>query len=356
MLVELDARGFRNLDAFHWQPGAGAHLILGPNGAGKTSLLEAIYTLATTRSFRTSRISDCCRHDSDAFALTGEVERQARTRLHVGWQRAGRNRERSVNDRVTSLAEHLDVLPVTAWHSGSLSVLVGPPAERRRFLDRGVIGTKPSTLSLLSRYRKTLDEKRQVLAGGRGPLSPWNELLAQAAFKVLEARASFASALSTSIDAVLADTNLEMPPVHVRYRPSPRCGLEGPEAIHRALADAEKKERAFGKPLLGPQRDELVITWDGRPLREVASAGERKALGLALLAAEGRLLASAGRAPVMLLDDADIELDKDRLERLWPALSVHGQLFATSNRPVVWRDLPFDRRWNCHHGRLDAEA
>ena len=74
MLAELSCHSFRNLETSSWRPGAGCHLILGANGAGKTSLLEAVYLLATTRSFRTSQVVDCAHHGAGEFHLQGEVE------------------------------------------------------------------------------------------------------------------------------------------------------------------------------------------------------------------------------------------------------------------------------------------
>ncbi len=115
---------------------------------------------------------------------------------------------------------------------------------------------------------------------------------------------------------------------------------------------ASKRERLLQQPILGPHRDDLSIRWDGYELRRVASAGERKALGLALLAAHGRILADVGRDPVYLLDDADTELDQDRLTALWGMFSSAGQLFATSNRPEVWKRIRVDHPWRCEAGSL----
>ena len=67
MLTHLTARDFRNLEPLSWRPAAGSHLLLGGNGAGKTSLLEAVYALATTRSFRAAQIGDCARHGAGSF-------------------------------------------------------------------------------------------------------------------------------------------------------------------------------------------------------------------------------------------------------------------------------------------------
>ena len=121
MLALLEARRFRNLEPLSWSPGAGRHLLLGGNGAGKTSLLEAVYTVATTRSFRTPRLAECVRHGEDGFHLTAEVETPVRTRLEVSWDAAGL--ARAVNGARGDLAEHLEPLPVVAWHAGEAEVL-----------------------------------------------------------------------------------------------------------------------------------------------------------------------------------------------------------------------------------------
>ena len=84
--------------------------MLGAFGVGKTSLLEAVYVLATTRSFRTPRIADCCRHGASQYQLGGETDTDRRARLDLDWQ-AGQ-RQRAVNGRRTGLAEHLAVLPI----------------------------------------------------------------------------------------------------------------------------------------------------------------------------------------------------------------------------------------------------
>jgi recombinational DNA repair ATPase RecF len=84
----------------------------------------------------------------------------------------------------------------------------------------------------------------------------------------------------------------------------------------------------------------------------VASAGERKALGLLLVAAQAVVLRAGGRQPLLLLDDADAELDRRALACLWQALPESAQLFASSNRPEAWEGLPVERRWRLSGGAL----
>ena len=350
MLVRLEARQFRNLAPLEQSFAPGSHLVLGANGVGKTSLLEAVYLLATTRSFRTPRIADCCRHGSTHYQLIGEVDTDRRARLELEWR--GGQRQRTVNGRRTGLAEHLAMLPIVCWTSADSEVLVGPPLARRRFLDRGALGLKPTAIEAFSRYRQALHEKRQLLQRGGGELETWNQVLAAAASDLVVLRSAYTERLRRTLTTILEECRLGLGTIEVRYRPSLRCGLEGPEAIFEELMDAGERERVLQQSILGPHRDDLVIRWDGHDLRRVASAGERKALGLAVLAAHGRVIAEGGREPVYLLDDADTELDQDRLTALWRVFGAARQLFATSNRPEVWDRAQIDHRWHCREGRL----
>lgn len=355
MFSQLTAENFRNLEPLDWRPGAGSHLLLGGNGAGKTSLLEAVYVLATTRSFRAAQISDCVRHGSHSFHLRGEVETDRRSTLDVGWIGAGGQRVRLVNGKATPLSEHLAVLPVVAWTTAEAEVLVGAPKSRRRFLDRGMVGIRPSALEVLGRYREALRHKRELLAREEAGIEIWNELLATTAADVIAQRNLYVERLKVELATVLAEaaaSGLGLPPIDLSYRPSPARGLEGAEAIAEGLERVADRERRRQLPLLGPHRDELEILWGGHELRRVASAGERKSLSLLLLAAHGRVLETAGRLPLYLLDDVDAELAVPTLSAVWKVFSGARQLVASSNRPQVWLTLEVGRLWEMERGRL----
>lgn len=400
MLSHFTARGFRNLQPLDLAPSPGSHLLLGGNGAGKTSLLEAIYVLATTRSFRAGQVVDCVAHGASELELWGEVETDRRAALAVSVREGVR--QRSVNGKPTSLADHLAVLPVVAWATVETGVLVGAPGARRRFMDRGVVATRPVALEALGRYREALRQKRELLARNGTGIEIWNELLAATAAEVIRLRATYVDALRVELAAVLAEVGevreitagpgastplplavpdaellfggsavsaasavagpgahpaLRLADIELRYQPSPPQGLEGAAAIAAVLDKAVERERRRQQPLLGPQRDELEILWNGHELRRVASAGERKALSLLMLAAHGRVVEAAGRQPIYLLDDADAELAPPSVAAVWSVFAKRvaatgGQLFASSNRPQVWLTLDVDTLWQMEKGIL----
>jgi DNA replication and repair protein RecF len=320
------------------------------NGAGKTSLLEAIYLLATTRSFRTSQLQDCARHGTGEFHLQAEVETGQRVRIEVGWGATGRHR--SLNGSPTSLVEHLRVLPVVAWTAEDREILSGPPERRRRFLDQGIVGCHPTALEVLAKFRRTLAQKRQLLLGDDRGLSSWNELFADAAADLMRMRREYVEALSSTLAEILAAAELDLPELEIEYRPSLRVAVDGVEEILEELVKISADERRERRPLVGPQRDEVRIAWGTHNVRKVGSAGERKVLGLLLTAARGRVLSRFDRSPIYLLDDADSELDEGRLRGVWPVFAAAPQVFISSSRPGIWSMIPEARRWRLEGGRI----
>ena len=350
MIVHLASHSFRNLKDLEWQPGPGCHLLLGPNGSGKSSLLEAIYLLATTRSFRTSQPSDCVRHGESDCRVAGEVDSGVRSRLEVGWVGGGRHRR--LNDKAASLVEHLRVLPVVAWTDADRDLLTGPPALRRRFVDQGIVAEKPRTLEILARYRQALASKRILLAERRKEIGSWNEVLARAASEIMSLRRDYLERVSTEFTAAVTLSGLSLPPVEIRYQPSISREDLSQDLVLDTIESFERREREKGRPLVGPHLDDVEILFDGRGIRRVGSAGERKVLGLLLAAARGQLLKSAERDPIYLLDDADTELDRSRLEAVFGVFLAAKQVVVTSNRAEVWGMADGAIRWRLEEGNL----
>ena len=273
-----------------------------------------------------------------------------RSRLEVGWVSGGRRRR--LNDKNVPLVDHLRVLPVVAWTDADRDLLTGPPALRRRFIDQGIVGEKPATLETLARYRQALAGKRILLVERRKSIGPWNEVLAGAASEIMKLRRDYLERVSREFAVAVSLSGLSLPPVEFRYRPS----IESEDVSHEVVLDTiesfERRERDKGRPLVGPHLDEVEVLFDGRGIRRVGSAGERKVLGLLLAAARGRLLSAAEREPTYLLDDADTELDRGRLEAVVKVFMAAKQLLVSSNRAEVWGMAEGAIRWRLEEGDL----
>lgn len=354
MIDELVTRRFRNLDHEAFAPGPGRHLILGPNGAGKSSLVEALYVVATTRSFRTSDLASCRRRGSERFEIEFTVGGQRPARMFLARDDDGL--ERLVDGSRCSLSDHLVVVPVVSWSEADRDVVGGVPEARRRFIDRGVLAERPALVETMSRYRQALANKRAVLRRGGADLGAWNELLAREGAELARARQLHLERAQQHVERLAASMGLAGV-LDLEYHPSPG-GLsqalpdQGASVLARALEEVSARERETGRALVGPHRDRLTISWRGAEIATAASAGERKLCGWLLTLARAEAVRRTGRSPLVILDDADAELDPERLASAWSLLDETHEVFATSSRPEVWKDCPRSATWALKEGHI----
>jgi DNA replication and repair protein RecF len=326
LLTRITARNFRNLaDApidFH----PATNLVVGRNGQGKTNLLEAIYLLATTKSFRTPRLASIIRFGEASVYVAGllrrlEVEKTISVGLELGEQR---RRVLLINEERVTLPNYVASMSVFAFSSARLEIIRGAPEERRRFLDRGIASVEPSYLEALNRYGRILKQRNALLQSGSASpaaLDAWDAEFTEAGRTIQHHRGMYAELLARTFDNIVAEHGYHLTNLHMAYRPSSVDDL-------RSLRREELRTRVS---LTGPQRDNLEFTIDGRNASEVASSGELKMVVLFLKFAKLELFREKFDEPaVFLLDDLDAELDYEILQKLLTKLPLQTQVFATS--------------------------
>ncbi len=329
ILRSLTTQNFRNLAEADTQFHEHANILVGRNGQGKTNLLEAIYFLATTKSFRTARIASTFRFGSPSVFVSGILHRDGLDKtLSVGLETAEtRRRVLMVNGEKVTLPAYLHAMSVFAYSSARLEVIRGTPEERRRFIDRGIASLNPAYLEQLTRYMRVLRQRNALLSEiaqrrqSQNTLDAWDNELMVAANVVHRARAAYVEDLAKLFAEIVGRHAYHVRNVVMSYKPSATDEI----AKHR------REELRAKMTLSGPQRDVLDFLVDERPASEVLSGGEQKMIVLFLKFAKLELFRRRhDDAPLFLLDDVDAELDLEILQSLLSNLPVSTQVFATS--------------------------
>ncbi len=351
-LREIEADRLRNLKAVSLTLPAGVTALVGRNAQGKSSLLEAIYLLATGRSFRTRRNEELISWDGGPLRVSGVVDhRLGPTRLTVVMD--GEARSLLVDGAEQELVGFLGRLDVVDLTMERMNVLRGGPEERRRFLDRGLVGLDPTYLQIVGLYRRVLQQRNALLRtwpryGGGGPeaeLAVWTERLVGAASELHQRRREYTHRISALLGDAAAALFPDGRELTLGYRPSPAAtGREDPTRFaglyEEALARDASKERTLGHTALGPHRDDLTVELDGIDLRKFGSAGQLRASMIALKLGKLSLFhQERGEAPLFLMDDFDTDLDEKRAAALAAFLTERGSqvVLATSKEEMVER-------------------
>lgn len=353
ILKSIASRDFRNLEPVEIEFHPATNLIVGENGHGKTNLLEAIYFLATTRSFRTGHLSSLLRFDSAGLFVSGVMLRSGLEKtLSVGLELApARKRETLVNRQRVTLAQYVDELHVVAYSAARLEILRGAPEERRRFLDRGISGVDASHVRRLTGYTRILKQRNALLEEARmkgrasTALAAWDEEFLTAGRALVARRVEYTAVLAESFDDLVTRHSYRVHDLAIRYVPSPAFepGIDTEQARVRLIQERRSEIRA-GFSLQGPHRDRVEFSVRGRDAAEVLSSGELKMCVLLLKLAKLDLhQRRIGEAAVLLLDDLDAELDLQVLQRFLGAVAGSTQMFITSAKQPIFDRLSLGR-------------
>ncbi len=346
-----DFRNFRRLDAA-FEPGF--HVLVGRNAQGKTNLLEAVYLLATLRSFRGAGNAQIIRHGQKAFFAGGLALGQTESEIRHYWSAA--QRKLTVNEKpIRRITDYLGTLRTVVFCAEDTLLVNGPAKARRRFLDLLLTQTQPGYLGLLHRYTGALRSRNALLRRDSPDLalldSFTRELVANGE-KLITARRDLVKKLSPLIRLGYRKIAAKPEDAGIAYAPSVR------EDFAVDLAKSRVREQRHRTTLVGPHRDELKLALDGQPAAQYASEGQKRTFAIALKMAQGDYLAGIhGSAPILLIDDVMGELDAGRRAGLIPLISrtdqALGQVFMTCTEENWPGELSGNlHRWQVEQGSL----
>ena len=347
-----DFRSYANVE-LELEPGVTA--FVGPNGQGKTNLVEALGYLATLGSHRVATDAPLVRSGAERAVVRAGVVRDGReTRVEVELTPGKANRARLGGAPVSRPREILGTLRTVLFAPEDLAIVKGDPSERRRFLDELLVARAPRFSAVRADYDRVLKQRNALLktagaarrAGGSAlrTLDVWDAHLATAGAELLAGRLDLVDALSPVVDkayttvsggggtAGLAYTS-SLPPDSLASRDRDVLAA----ALAAAVAATRDSELDRGVTLVGPHRDDLVLTIGDLPARGYASHGESWSFALALRLASYDLLRADGGEPVLILDDVFAELDASRRIQLADVVSPAEQVLVTA---AVAADVP----------------
>ncbi len=364
----LHLQDFRTFSRLSLDLPSGSTIFTGGNSEGKTTLLEAVHLLSTIRSplaevdanFINWKILET---QEPVARLTADVQRRIdaiKVELAIV---AGRNNEAfharkviKVNGLPRRASEAIGQLASVFFTADDIDLVQGPPSLRRRFLDITFSQTDKAYLRALQRYHKVLEQRNHLLRQIKemrsypDELDYWNDELARDGAYIVHARGQLISQFRVIASQTYAGLAGGREALAVLYKPQAGPALDEANLEHLSLAqiaDALKeglkvwqpREIGAGVSLLGPHRDDLMLSLDERPASAFASRAQQRSIALSLRLAEAKYLwQRGGDAPVLLLDDILSELDKSRRAAVLSAIEPYEQILMTATETD-----PFDR-------------
>ncbi len=353
-LAHLRLRDFRNYARLDADFSPGFHLLLGGNAHGKTNILEAIYLMATLRSFRGVGGAQMIRHGQTGYFVGGKAVSQSAREIKMYWSM--RERKLSLDSQpVRKLTDYLGVLRVVVFCTEDLQLIKGTARARRRFMDLLLTQTHPTYLPLLQRYARALRSRNALLKQrivDEASLDSFSRELVQLGEEIIKFRYQLAPRISPLARLAYRRISNDAEELRLEYQPSVKKDF----AVE--LAQLRQKERAYRSTLAGPHRDDVQLLLNERSAAQFGSEGQKRTLAIALKMAQAEYLTGIhGAPPVLLIDDVMGELDLKRRSGLLPLLErahqASGQVFMTCTEENWPRELGRElQRWHVQTGTV----
>jgi DNA replication and repair protein RecF len=353
-LVHLRLRDFRNYARLDADFAPGFHVLLGDNAQGKTNVLEAIYLLATLRSFRGVGGAQMVRHGQKGYFAGAGVMSQSAREIKMYW--SATERKLTLDGQpVRKLGDYLGTLRAVVFCTEDLQLIKGTARLRRRFMDLLLAQTHPGYLPLLQRYAAALRSRNALLkqpAPDATALEGFTRQLIEAGQNMKTLRKGLLPRIAPLARSAYARVAGNAEALELVYQPSVR------QDFALELTRSLEREKVFRSTIIGPHRDELLLQLDGKSAAKYASEGQKRSIAIALKMTQAEYLAEAhGAPPILLIDDIMGELDPKRRAAFLPLLNesqaARSQVFMTCTEENWPRELGRDlQRWEVKAGTL----
>ena len=340
-------RNFKELEIF---PSGGTSLFSGRNGQGKTNLLESIYLLGYGKSFRTSIPRECIRHGQSECRIEGVLEHGSlKKELKVSITKT--EKKLFLLGKHVPLDEFVGNLHILAFANEHLKVVRGGPADRRAFIDRAMIFLFPGHVSDLANYGRALRQRNSVLSSIRESkknmdadlLDSWDESIAGPGARIIANRFCYVEQMKEKLpEGLFGSESLKIHYISTVAEEAVSSS-EIEKNFRQRLLLARAKDQQTGYTTIGPHRDDLRLYVNGKSLVDYGSAGQQRSSLLVLYFSQMEIHRKVhGFYPIFLVDDAEAELDEQRLNAFLKYLSQRTQTFLSSAKgflvPAIYGD------------------
>ena len=344
---ELAVRDYRSFEAYELELAESITVLVGENAVGKTNLVEALQLLTAGVSFRRPTPAELVREGCDrahiALSLTGDGRV-----IDLACEVAQGKRSFSRNGKRCTAAGVRGVVPSVLFCPDDLDMVKRSASVRRSALDSFGMQLNERYAQLVGAYERIVEQRNSLLKEpwcSRELLGAWDDSLAQTGAALMAHRMALLERVRAHLVAVyghiapheVADVAYRASIDEAAAEAGAGVATEGAAAnlssatagappssdsadrealvqtFRAALAASYEDERRRGITLVGPHRDDIAFTIDGRDARRFASQGQQRSLVLAWKVAEVEVTRDIlGRPPLLLLDDVMSELDARR--------------------------------------------
>ena len=362
-IAQLHLQHFRNCTQAQCTLSSGLNLFVGDNAAGKTSFIEAIWLLATGRSFRTSKSHHLIQHDQNQSVIFSQVtsSHNADKTHKLGMQKSATNTVLKVDGEVVKGQINLaSLIPVQLLTPESHRLLEEGPKMRRQFMDWGCFYQSSDFIMQWRLYQRSLKQRNHALKRHlpQAQVQLWDYQLVETALKIDAIRQDYLQALEPYL---LTFCQALMPEIEEAVVCQYRAGWpKSTDDLLSLMTQNYAKDRQVGHTQYGAHRADIRFKFGNQEAINTLSRGQQKLFVCALLLAQASLHEKVMNEPViMLIDDLPAELDENhrlKLLELLQVLNIQHLITSTSQSLIPILNPNNTKIWKIELGHLTEQT
>ena len=332
IVKELELHNLRNYEYLKVNFNKGINYIYGENASGKTNILEAIYFLSLTRSFRTSEIEELIKKDASFARILAKIDTQNVSKtLEISFNKSGK--KILVNGKkVLKISELNSLINVISFIPKNTNLLKDAPKERRKFLNIYLSKLSNNYLKTLSVYEKILKERNDAFKAykiNQTLIDILTNQLVSLNKEIYLYRKKFVNEINKYLADVFKEVSLTNKKLKMEYESFLNNQNENIENfLKNEFENIKEEEFKRKQTLIGIHKDDFKIYIDEKDVSLYGSQGENRISIISLILSLYFL--NKEEKPIIVLDDVISELDEKHEENLLKYLENFNQVFITN--------------------------
>ena len=333
-ISSLKLLNFRNYESLELKFSPKVNLIYGKNGMGKTNIVEAIYMLGLTKTFRSNNDDVVIKKGKNIAKIEGTIKDTILNNYKIIISNAGK-RIKIDNNKIAKVSDYITKVNIILFNPDDLKMIKDTPSIRRKMLNIEISGINSEYLLLLNQYNKVLKQRNAYLKAlnkkrntDTSFLNILTEQLVTLGLKIMLIREEFINNINSYISDIYYKIT-HKGSLKLIYK-SEFIG-KNKEVLLKMFEKNISREIFLGKTIFGIQHDDIEFLIDKEIVKEFSSVGEQKNSIISFKLAEIKNIEEKlHKKPILILDDLFSELDEEKINNILMLIDTDLQTFITT--------------------------
>ena len=329
-ITNLKLVNYRNYDQININFSNNINIIYGNNGTGKSNLIEAIYLLSLTKSFRTLDDKNLIKNNTNTALVKGIIDNK------VYFIELSNSLKKVFidNKKINRISDYISKVNIILFNPLDTKILTDSPNARRKMLNIEISQINKEYVNLLSTYNRILKHRnaylKQLYLNGNASIDYLNILttkLIDLGINIYNIRKDYIEQINNNLTNIYKEI-FDYGELKIKYISTFN---KDKEELLQIFQKNYKKEITYGKTIFGIHHDDIHFILDGNNIKEYGSIGQQKNSIISFKLAELPLIKEKnGAYPILILDDLFSELDNKKINNIIKMLNKEVQTFITS--------------------------